>query len=695
MADVDPKVRDQLRERLYLELRRRGLPEGDARAQADEMVQKGARAYEKLVRDNAPAPEDDNRPSLLKWRRGKDEFDLGRMLGAGDANAPLPDTVIGNLDERVAEWEQARQDAVDAGKQGTADPETRAAGEQAAAVGLRPGSGSDSLVEAFVNEQSDNPDLARLLFRQLFGGRLPTTADIEEIADYIADSGEWGDWDPDDDQSLRDVLIFLSAAQGDVTKLDPLLGRAVAQNRGDVPELITRWRWNGKVYDVDDITKALLLGQGTQEAGLESSFGATERDPGASWQVGGWLKNRPDLIQTVVTAAQDAGVDATTLAASLYYQGGLEALAPPTDDEKEARREVGRYSGRTGSAELDGAIADSVAALDVASRTAERAGAAGRKAAERRKEGGKDETFGRGLGAAAGAAGASDRIGKEEKARYNRGRSAARAERQRRATERNRITETARKVAYYEKAFGGPLPAVIAMADEGLAGRMRDGTIGRDDLLAIDTIMQRSNYGQTLAAAKSKDPAATRKQYDAWKNAWAAYYDEQDAASRAAPVVTYSLPDATEVRESMRTIFRAWFQRDPSDMEVNSFKSTLDRAVIDSANQRAQAEVTGGNYSNPDPQSMLSEFVRNSPEYRQLFDNKPGGMSEEDYAGTFRSAGTRFFGDVVADDAVRAGMMSGSTQTTIGQMAASKQADQSSSYQERLAQAAEVIASMT
>jgi hypothetical protein len=236
------------------------------------------------------------------------------------------------------------------------------------------------------------------------------------------------------------------------------------------------------------------------------------------------------------------------------------------------------------------------------------------------------------------------------------------------------------------------------LGDEGLAGRMRDGTITEEDLPRIDELMKSANYGRELGLEAAEDPMLAERQYQSWRSAWAKYYGVKDpggAGGADEPPLSYQLPDTGAVRDSLRSYYRGWFRRDPSDMEVNYFKGMLDKAIIDGAQRERQAQLQGGGYTQVNPDSLMEEFVRSSPEYRQLFGNKPGGMSEEEYAGTFESQAQQFLGDVADDDAVRAGMISGSTQTTIGRAAMSGKASESSSFQDRLARAAQMIASMT
>lgn len=688
---MDDKQMEALKQRLIQEFRNRGLSSEAAEAEAVDMLRRSRSRVAKLETEGGA---DQLRPGIAGWRKDRDEFELAAFIMRGaDSSAPLPDRVVANIDERTEEKKSAAQEAIDKGGSLATEEEKQAASEARLTLGGGQANAlDDQWVENYLNENSTNPDMVRIGLRALFG-RMPTRDDIEEIAAYINDSGAWGDYDPDDEQNLNEVMGLLVAANGDrseVSGFDPIVGEALGEQVKDTPELVRRWRIGNKDYEVDE-TRRVLLFAGADGEGKPLVEKSAAGD--SQWEAGGWLKDRPDLFRIIVQEASDAGIDSTTLAASLFYQGALGALAGDRGESQRAVKDLDRFGGdeKTSSAGLQIDESQAVAKALAGAKNPKQI----RDQAAKEKDPAKRQGM---LAAAAQAEAANKATADKVKGRYSRRRQALAGQAAARRQAQSVARTTANRLAVYEKQYGGPLPAIIAMVDEGLAARMRDGTIvGADDLFRIDEIMQQSRYGPGMGEKFSKDNPTTRKQYMAWTSAWQTYLDEQSGGGRASeqPVVTYSLPDANEVRESMRTIFRAWFQRDPSDMEVNGFKSTLDRAVIDSANQQAQAEVNGGNYTTPDAESMLSDFVRNSPEYRQLFANKPGGMSEEQYAGSFRSAGTDFFGDIVDDEAVRAGMMSGSTQTTMGRLAASKKSEQSSSYQERLARAAEVIASMT
>ena len=91
------------------------------------------------------------------------------------------------------------------------------------------------------------------------------------------------------------------------------------------------------------------------------------------------------------------------------------------------------------------------------------------------------------------------------------------------------------------------------------------------------------------------------------------------------------------------------------------------------------------------------DAVKNMPEYNRLFGKKEGSESEEQYAGKFKNAATRMFGEDMGADTggLQAGMAEGSTATTLGYLSGKEEAKDSSKYQETLANAAMTIARLT
>ncbi|HYF45819.1 MAG TPA: hypothetical protein VD926_06375 [Acidimicrobiales bacterium] len=178
-----------------------------------------------------------------------------------------------------------------------------------------------------------------------------------------------------------------------------------------------------------------------------------------------------------------------------------------------------------------------------------------------------------------------------------------------------------------------------------------------------------------------------------------------------------TLPDPAQVDESTRSLFRAWFQRDPSPGELASFRGAVEGAVRASYGD-VGAGVPGGegNYlqgidpvdateqpgttfrTAVDPNQVLLDRARSTAEYGQLFGRKPGNMSEEEWAQQFQRGAQTLLGaqGTGAADAIRAGMQTGDFQTTLGAVQGSKSlTEQNSTWQERLAIAAQAIARMT
>lgn len=174
--------------------------------------------------------------------------------------------------------------------------------------------------------------------------------------------------------------------------------------------------------------------------------------------------------------------------------------------------------------------------------------------------------------------------------------------------------------------------------------------------------------------------------------------------------IQVTLPDPAKLGEAMRQLWRAWFQRDPNQQELDSFTAQVNGAITGKA-QNLQSQVVAPNIfkgtpgsvpsqqvvtaTDVDPQSRLIQQARQNPDYARLFNQKPAGMTEEEFAAQFKQAGTQFLGSAPDPSAVQEGMQTGSVNNTLGYIAGSQAAKDSSTFQDRLAQSAQAIARFT
>lgn len=262
----------------------------------------------------------------------------------------------------------------------------------------------------------------------------------------------------------------------------------------------------------------------------------------------------------------------------------------------------------------------------------------------------------------------------------------------------------ASELAMYKTSLGDDTLALIATVDPELAGRVKNNPRSL-------TAEQRTKLGTILAKAKW-DPDLLAKQGLFIDTEKLAFIQSIATDADGKTPVEVTLPDQAAVKQSVQTLFRAWFQREPDEREVVSFTDSINSAVVSKATADHQAALDVYNPLNPsthggqplvvtkeqvDPQARMEDMARAMPEYQKLFGQKSGNLSEEQYAQQHSGAAQRLFGLEGAgqSEAIRAGMEQGSTQTTMGALAGSHEATQNSTFQERMARVAQAIATMT
>jgi hypothetical protein len=252
------------------------------------------------------------------------------------------------------------------------------------------------------------------------------------------------------------------------------------------------------------------------------------------------------------------------------------------------------------------------------------------------------------------------------------------------------MTFTQRVGAYGQalKLYNDPTLAYLASFDPALAARLSTAKKA-DDITAADKL----KAGQLMAnggfdqAALSKVGFFTQTGVDQLLNGVAG----GGAGGGSGAQVQRSVVDPAAVEKSVRDLWRAWFQRDPTSSEVETFGAQL-QGMLDSAS----GQQAGGINQQVDPQSDLEKYARSSPEYEMLYGQKPTGMSETDYAAQFQGGAKEMIGNQAADpEDLRRGMQTGDYQTTIGSIAGGPQAMHNSVFLGRLAQAAQLVSENT
>jgi hypothetical protein len=145
-------------------------------------------------------------------------------------------------------------------------------------------------------------------------------------------------------------------------------------------------------------------------------------------------------------------------------------------------------------------------------------------------------------------------------------------------------------------------------------------------------------------------------------------------------------PDQDAIRQSAIDMYRALFADDPSPGTLNTLVSSVSAAIANAADDQ-----------NIDVGAQLRKRLEANPQYAELYGERPAGMTEEEYMSQFKAASSQLLGSAVAADpsAVRSGMRTGDTNTTIGAVAAGKTAWGNSSFLGRLANAGRVVSENT
>jgi hypothetical protein len=146
-----------------------------------------------------------------------------------------------------------------------------------------------------------------------------------------------------------------------------------------------------------------------------------------------------------------------------------------------------------------------------------------------------------------------------------------------------------------------------------------------------------------------------------------------------------TMPDPVAVRQAAKDMWKQFFVSDPSDEQVAQLAAQIS-STISSAPINQSVDV----------EARVREMLLNNGLYRELYSRMPKGMTEGEYQNQFRQAAQTMLGAQAADPSViRAGMRTGSYQTSIGAAASSKAAFDNSTFMGRLAAAAQVISENT
>ena len=266
------------------------------------------------------------------------------------------------------------------------------------------------------------------------------------------------------------------------------------------------------------------------------------------------------------------------------------------------------------------------------------------------------------------------------------------------ASPAGRLGALNRELAEKARMFSGSMElALLARKDENLARAIYERGYATPSEAGQVSVLMGTDYEELAAMGAPLNPMKLE----------ALLGNDPYGGSGGGGGVQYTLPDPASVRNEVTNLFRAWFQRDPVEGEAEAFLGQINNAVIGEAKSRSKPGTAGNIFkgidpvqgqdgvagvTDVDPQARLLEYARSNPDYQRLFAERPMGMSEDEYAGQFSGAATQFLGgQAAAPSAVRAGMETGSLQTTLGAALASEAAQESSSLLGRMARAAQLI----
>jgi hypothetical protein len=143
--------------------------------------------------------------------------------------------------------------------------------------------------------------------------------------------------------------------------------------------------------------------------------------------------------------------------------------------------------------------------------------------------------------------------------------------------------------------------------------------------------------------------------------------------------------DPVSIKDQVQQLWQAMRLDPPSDTVVNAIVKDM-QSQLDKAPEGMTL----------DQSARIMEFLRQQPQYGELYAKKPGQLNEAQFQAQFVAGQQSMLGaEATGDDAIRAGMRTGEYQTTVGSAFASEQGKNNSTLQGRLARAAQVISELT
>jgi len=238
--------------------------------------------------------------------------------------------------------------------------------------------------------------------------------------------------------------------------------------------------------------------------------------------------------------------------------------------------------------------------------------------------------------------------------------------------------------AKYERQFGDHLVALVALEDPSLAYKIKNNPAGvtRQEAEKIRNITGSTDEDRYVRAALG---GSLRTYHPEEENFLDTLYTT---------TMTPSQVDEGSLLSAARTIAAAWNMPDLTDQEVKdlvsgAFADQKRRTFINSQiNPLGQSDTTQAWGESAYP----SDFLRKTPEYKRLFGNMPGGLTEEQYSGQFQAKANELLGQANPDVA-RAGQEQNSMAAVRSAAIMSGAGAESSTFTDRVARFGEIMRS--
>lgn len=244
------------------------------------------------------------------------------------------------------------------------------------------------------------------------------------------------------------------------------------------------------------------------------------------------------------------------------------------------------------------------------------------------------------------------------------------------------------------KQYGEPTMAYLSALDPALASRIfaTGGDVAKISLQDMNrAAVLMGQGGWDISALKAQGYYGASDLSDFLSNLDAkAKAMKAESQANMPPVKTYTDPAA--IKQTARDLWRALFRMDPSEATTNQIAAEIHgmEAAAPTADQS-----TGTNGQSVDINARIQQILEGTGLYKQLYGNKPSGLSESDYQNQFVGQQGQMLGTQIDNGSIIEGMKTGDINTTTGQSAVTGLATNNSTFLGRLAQAAQVLGSMT